>query len=176
VLENRQYIGYDKALQVGPYNFGFLDNPNLQDFVEHFPLQDGLLVSYWDTSFEDNNVGDHPGGGLILPVDSHPQIETWSNGTQMRPRIQSYDATFTTTATDAITLHNNSVATTIASKPAVSVFDDSKSWWTPGHPSDAPGTSRYQAEWNSVNVPNTGTVVRVKSISSTGQMVIDINK
>ena len=176
VLENRQYIGYDKALQVGPYNFGFLNNPSLQDFVEHFPLQDGLLVSYWDTSFDDNNVGDHPGGGLILPVDSHPQIETWSNGTQMRPRIQSYDATFTKTATDAITLHNNSVATTIASKPAVSVFDDSKSWWTPSHPSDAPGTSRYQAEWNSVNVPNTGTVVRVKSISSTGQMVIDINK
>ena len=31
-----------------------------------------MLVWYWDSSFEDNNVGDHPGGGLILPIDSHP--------------------------------------------------------------------------------------------------------
>jgi immune inhibitor A len=175
VLENRQYIGYDKALRVGPYNFGFPAAPNL---VEHFPLQDGLLISYWDMSFTDNNVGDHPGGGMILPIDSHPQIETWTNGTQMRPRIQSYDSTFTTTKTDAITLHDpaTGVAKTIASKPAVSVFDDSRSYWTSGHPSDAPGDGRYQAEWNSVKVPNAGVVVRVKSISNTGLLVLDLNK
>ena len=175
VLENRQYIGYDKALRVGPYNFGFPAAPNL---VEHFPYQDGLLISYWDSFYTDNNVGDHPGEGLLLPVDSHPQIETWSDGTQMRPRIQSFDSTFTTTKTDAITLHSpvTGVATTIASKPAVSVFDDSRAYWTPGHPSDAPVNGRYQAEWNSVNVPNHGVVVRIKSISSTGGLVLDLNK
>ena len=27
VAEYRAYWGYDKNLQVGPYNFGFLDNP-----------------------------------------------------------------------------------------------------------------------------------------------------
>jgi immune inhibitor A len=175
VLESRQYIGYDKALQVGPYNFGFPSAPNL---VEHFPLQDGVLISYWDSSYHDNNVGDHPGEGLILPVDSHPQIELWSNGTQMRPRIQSYDSTFTTTKTDSITLHDpaTGAAKTISSKPAVSVFDDSKSYWTSGQPSDEPGDGRYQAEWNSVKVPNTGSVVRVKSISGTGMVVLDLNK
>ena len=176
VLENRQYLGYDKALQVGPYNFGF---PTTPDLVEHFPNQDGLLISYWDSSYHDNNVGDHPGEGLILPIDSHPVIGTWGDdGTQMRPRINSYDSTFTTTKTDAITLHNpaTGVATTIASKPAVSVFDDSKSYWVSGHPSDAPANGRYQAEWNSVKVPNAGVVVRVKSISSTGLLVLDLNK
>jgi immune inhibitor A len=182
VLENRQYVDYDLALLKGPYNFGFPDRPN---YVEHFPLQDGLLISYWDSFYDNNNVGDHPGEGLILPVDSHPGIETWADGTQMRPRIQSFDSTFTTSRTDAITLHNpaDGVATTIASKRAVRVFNDAlrdgdgtSIYWTPGHPSDAPDNLRYQAEWNSVNVPNTGTMVRVKSISSSGTMVIDVNK
>ncbi len=182
VLENRQYIGYDQALKLGPYNFGF---PATPDLVEHFPLQDGLLISYWDNSQHDNNVGDHPGEGLILPVDSHPGIETWTEGTQMRPRIQSYDSTFTKAATDGITLHNpaTGVAKTIASKAATSVFNDAirdgdgtSIYWTPGHPSDAPANGRYQAEWNSVDVPNTGTKIQVKSISSTGMMVLDLNK
>jgi immune inhibitor A len=184
VVESRTYIGYDEALQKGPYNFGFATQgkPNL---VEHFPLQDGVLIWYWDDSYRNNNVGDHPGEGWILPVDSHPAIETWTEGTQMRPRIQSYDSTFTTTKTDAITLHNpaTGVAKTISSKPGNSVFNDAlrdsdgtSIYWTPGHPSDAAGNARYQAEWNSVNVPNTGTRIRVKSISSTGMVVLDLNK
>jgi len=182
VVESRTYQGYDLALQKGPYNFGFPDRP---DFVEHFPLQDGVLVWYWDDSYRNNNVGDHPGEGWILPVDSHPAIETWTEGTQMRPRIQSYDSTFTTTKTQAVTLHNpaTGVAKTISSKAAVSVFNDTlrdpdgtSIYWTPGHSSDAAGNARYQAEWNSVNVPNTGTVLRVKSISSTGMVVLDLNK
>jgi immune inhibitor A len=182
VVESRTYQGYDLALQRGPYNFGFPDRP---DFVEHFPLQDGVLIWYWDDSYRNNNVGDHPGEGWILPVDSHPQIETWANGTQMRPRIQSYDATFTKKKTDAITLHDpaTGVAKTITSKPGVTVFNDglrdsdgTSIYWTPSHPSDAPGNTRYQSEWNSVNVPNTGTVIRVKSISSTGMAVIELNK
>jgi immune inhibitor A len=182
VVESRTYQGYDLALQKGPYNFGF---PTMPDLVEHFPLQDGVLVWYWDFSYTNNNVGDHPGEGEILPVDSHPAMETWTEGTQMRPRIQSYDASFTTTKTDAITLHNpaTGVAKTISSKPGVSVFDDSlrdpdgtSIYWMPSDPTDAPGTTRYQSEWNSVNVPDTGTKITVKSISSTGMVVLDLNK
>ncbi|MGZ5393061.1 MAG: immune inhibitor A domain-containing protein [Mycobacterium sp.] len=180
VLENRTFLGYDQALQKGPYNF------TSATFVEHFANEPGLLIWYWDTAFSDNNVGDHPGEGQILPVDAHPAIETWTSGTQMRPRIQTYDSTFTKTATHAITLHNLAeglAAKTISSKPGNSVFNDSlrdgdgtSIYWAPGDPSDAAANGRYQAEWNSVNVPNTGTVVRLKSISSTGEMVIDINK
>jgi immune inhibitor A len=157
----------------------------MPDYVEHFPLQDGVLIWYWDSSYTDNNVGDHPGEGLILPVDSHPAMETWTGGTQMRPRIQSYDSTFTATRTDAITLHNpaDGVAKTITSKPGVRVFNDAlrdgdgtSIYWMPSHPSDAAGGLRYQSEWNSVNVPNTGTKITVKGISNTGIAVIDLNK
>ena len=176
VLEYRQYRGYDNALDLGPYNFvdpsSTAGVPNL---VEHFPYQDGLLISYWDTSFADNNVGDHPGGGLILPIDAHPGILTWSDGSVARPRIQSYDSTFGLERTEAISLHNISPAGTVndltlnrSSLPAVRVFDDSKSYWVNGHPGDAAANGRYQSEWASVNVPNTGTVIKVASVSAHG--------
>ena len=45
VGENRQYLGYDAGLRTGPYNFGGTIGPN---WAERFPLQDGLLVWYWD--------------------------------------------------------------------------------------------------------------------------------
>ena len=88
LAENRQYTGYDDSLRLGPYNFGF---PSMPNKVEHFPYQDGVLIWYWDSSYDDNNVGDHPGAGLILPIDSHPQILHWSDsGAVMRPRLQAY--------------------------------------------------------------------------------------
>ena len=169
--ENRQSLGFDAGLKTGPYNFGGTIGPN---WAERFPLQDGLLVWYWDNSFGDNNVGDHPGGGLILPVDANPAPLHWSNGTVMRPRLQSFDATFTTQATDAITVHTGGVATTIPSRPGVSTFDDSQSYWVAGDPGDAPANGRYQAEWNSVKVPKTGTSMRVTSVTPGGFMQVQV--
>jgi immune inhibitor A len=169
VLENRQYIGFDTSLKTGPYNFGFLNTtPN---WVEHFPYQDGLLISYWNSQYTDNNVGDHPGEGLVLPVDAHPEIEYWADGTMMRPRIQSYDSTFGLEATDGITLHNAGVATEIPSQPAQRVFDDTTSWWTGG---SAPG--RYQPGWSGVDVPKTGTTIKVVSQDSHGVLRVAINR
>ena len=49
--------------------------------MEHFAYQNGLLINYWDTSFTDNSVGDHPGGGLVLPVDANPGLSHWADGT-----------------------------------------------------------------------------------------------
>ena len=83
--------GYDKNLEVGPYNFGFLDNPALGNWVEHFPYQDGLLISYWDTSQSNNNTASHPGQGLILPIDAHPKSMTRADGGVWRNRIPAYE-------------------------------------------------------------------------------------
>ena len=178
VAEYRQYRGYDKALQVGPYNF--IDPANedgLGNKVEHFAYQDGLLVSYWDTSFTDNNVGDHPGGGLILPIDAHPGVITWSDGSVARPRIQSYDSTFGIWPTDAYTLHSGDLTANLTARAAVPLFDDSRSYWVNGHAGDAADNGRYQSEWASVNVPNTGTTIRVVSVSALGNfMQVSVNK
>jgi immune inhibitor A len=173
VMENRQYDEYDRSLRTA-YNFGFLNTK--PDWVEHYPYQDGLLVSYWDESFNDNSVGDHPGGGLILPVDAHPSFEHWANGQYMRQRIQSYDSTFGLERTDPITLHLNSVPTTIASKPAVRTFDDTKTWWFAGDGHTAAQHGRFQVQWTGVNVPKTGTVIRVSNESHHGSVLnVDVN-
>lgn len=122
IAENRQYVSYDKTLKVGPYNFGF--STTRPDWVEHYPYQNGLLIWKWDTSQLDNNTSVHPGAGLVLPVDAHPEALKWSDGTLMRNRVQAYDSTFTLSRTDGITLHKAGVATKIASKKGVSTFDD----------------------------------------------------
>ena len=174
VAENRQYDNYDASLRTA-YNFGFLDSR--PDWVEHYPYQDGLLINYWDNSFGDNNVGDHPGGGLVLPVDAHPSFHHSYDGHLLRPRILSYDSTFGLERTDAITLHKNSQPATIASQAAVPVFDDTKTWWfnceSAGHAEMCTGShvGRYQPGWNGVNVPKTGTQIRVKSTSAQGNFM-----
>jgi len=159
VAEYRAYWGYDKNLQVGPYNFGFQDNPALGNWVEHLPYQDGLLINYWDTSQGDNNVRSHPGQGLVLPVDAHPTAMIRADGGVWRNRMQTYDSTFGLEPTDAITLHWFSQPSYHPSLPAVPVFDDNNSYYDTANP------------WGSVIVPNTGTQIRIKSISAQGNFM-----
>ncbi len=154
VAEFRQYRGFDSTLKVGPYNFGFLDNPELGNWVEHFPYQDGLLISYWDTSQANNRTIVHPGSGLLLPIDAHPKALIRPDGGVWRNRIQTFDSTFGLSRTDPITLHWLSARFFQKSQPAVKVFDDRKSYYDPANPQ------------GSVITPNTGTQIRVKSISA----------
>jgi len=148
LAENRQYVSYDKVLKVGPYNYGF--STTRPDWVEHYAYQNGLLIWKWDTSQADDNTSQHPGEGLILPVDSHPTALKWSDGTLMRNRIQAYDSTFSWYPTDSVTLHQADVPTKIKSKPGVPVFDD--------------GTSSYYDASNpfaGVNITDTGTRIKI---------------
>jgi immune inhibitor A len=168
LAEYRQYRGYDASLQTGPYNFG---DPAAPDWAERLPYQDGLLISYWNEQYADNNVGAHPGAGLVLPVDAHPGLlyeptddegADRTDGESWRPRVQSYDSTFGRQPTDRITLHDpdTGVAGTYGGQPAVPVFDDSKDWYVaPGEQSDANG-------WTGVDVPRTGTTITVVSTSA----------
>ncbi|TVZ89433.1 immune inhibitor A domain-containing protein [Streptomyces sp. BK340] len=131
LAENRQYVSYDKTLKVGPYNFGFTSRP---DWVEHYPYQNGLLIWKWDTSQADNNTNasEHPGTGLILPVDAHWKALKYSDGTLLRNRIQAFDSPFSLDATDAFTLHKADKATKIKSQKGVSVFNDHTSTYYDG--------------------------------------------
>ena len=155
VAEYRQYKGYDSTLKVGPYFFGYLNNPALVNFVDHFPYQDGLLINYWDTSQKNNQTRLHPGEGLLLPIDAHPATLYRVDSVRWRNRIQTYDSTFTLDPTDAINnLHVNSVLSPVASLPAVKTFDDRNSYYDPTNPQ------------GSVMNPNTGTQVRILSTSA----------
>jgi immune inhibitor A len=123
--------------------------------VDHFAYQDGMLVNYWDTSQSDNNTGLHPGHGLLLPIDAHPQALYRPNGARWRNRIQTYDATFTIAPTDGIpNIHHGGVLSPVPSLPGVRAFNDTKSYYDPANP------------LNSVITPNTGTRIRIVSISA----------
>ena len=93
LIENRQYVGYDKTLAEGPYQYSFgITAPNK---VEWFPYQDGMLVWLVDRAYlDDNNVSQHPGAGYALPVDASPNSLTYPDGTSPTNRREPYDATF----------------------------------------------------------------------------------
>ncbi|MFD4370170.1 immune inhibitor A domain-containing protein [Streptomyces sp. NPDC058486] len=158
IAENRQYVSYDATLKGGPYNFGF---PAPKDnWAERFPYQNGLLIWQWDTSQKDNNTHVHPGEGLILPIDANPQPMKWSDGTLMRNRIQSFDATFSTSRYDGITLHKDGVVQRIPSKKGVSVFDDHfGTYWNAQNPT------------HSVKVTDTNTRIAISRQPANGQSV-----
>ena len=123
VASNRTYTSYDRYLQTGPYNFGFPDRPN---WAEHFPYQNGLLVSYWDSSFANNDESVHPGQGEILPIDSHPAPIYNLEGQAWRGRIQTYDAPFGLEKADSFTLHVNGKPSLVRGQAAVPAFNDTK--------------------------------------------------
>jgi immune inhibitor A len=155
IASNRAYTSFDKYLQSGPYNFGFGSKP---DFVEHFPYQNGLLVSYWDTSQSDNNTSQHPGEGLILPVDANPAPIARLGGGVWRPRVSGYDATFGLEKSDSFTLHlgdAKDTASYIRGQAAQPLFHDNASYWDSRQPT------------NSVKVPNNGVNIKVTAEQGT---------
>ena len=152
VAEYRTYEGYDSTLEVGPYFFGYSNNPELADKVDHFAYQDGLLINYWDTSQKNNQTARHPGSGLLLPIDAHYTALRNINGVVWRNRIQTYDSTFTLFPTDGISdIHVNSVLSPIESLPAESIFDDSIQYYDPAN------------KQGSVKNPHTGTIIQIRS-------------
>jgi immune inhibitor A len=160
IAEFRQYTGYDAALETGPYAGVWTDYEAGELWLAHFPYQDGLLVSYWDTAQHDNDTSQHPGVGLILPVDAHPDGMPGYSA-----MFQTYDATFGLDATDPfdITIGETTYAY-VASQKAEPVFDDTVQHW------------RAHSPTSGVMHPDTNTRIRVKSVSAHGTfMQVEIN-
>ncbi|MBQ0888112.1 immune inhibitor A [Streptomyces sp. RM72] len=157
IAENRQYVSYDKTLKTGPYNFGFSERPN---WVEHYAYQNGLLIWKWDTSQADNNTSQHPGKGLVLPIDSHPTALKWKDGTLMRNRMQAYDSPFSLYRTDGMTLHKADVAKYVPGSKGVSVFNDRKNdYYDPANPTGG------------VKITDTNTKIKILKEAKNGSTI-----
>ncbi|MBM7172510.1 immune inhibitor A [Streptomyces sp. G44] len=166
LAENRQYVSYDKTLKVGPYNFGF--SQSRPDWVEHYPYQTGLMIWQWDTSQKDNNTSQHPGQGLILPVDAHAKPLKWKDGSLLRNKIQPFDAPFSKYATDAFTLHNADVALKIKSQKGVPVFDDRKgTYWYASNPTGSVKVTDTNTQIKIIKQPKDGSTITVQVGRST---------
>jgi immune inhibitor A len=146
IAGNRSYVSYDKYLATGPYNYGW---PTTKpDWVEHFKYQQGLLISYNDTSMLDNNVSQHPGQGLNLIIDAHPRPLYNIEGALWRSRVAMYDAPFSLTKADSFTLHVDGKASYIRGQAAQPLFDDTKQYFYP------------EAIWG-VKLPAAGVKIKV---------------
>ena len=179
IAEFRQYRGYDTGLQTGPYAGANYLNGKLG----HYAYQDGLLVTYADEDWTNNNTSVHPGEGFALQVDARPAAMT-RTGTQepgtdrfwnfsaWTPSFQVFDATFGLEPTDALKmpfvgnlpalpgspagspLRRVQFELDIASKPAEPVFSDLLTYWSAAIPT------------SSVLTPNSGTSIRIISTSA----------
>ena len=151
-------MSYDRYLQTGPYNFGCPASP---DKVEHFPYQNGLLVSYWDTSFSDNNESQHPGQGEILPIDANPRpIYEPRRHAVARP---DPDLRRAVRAGEVGLVHAARAVgrrrATSAARPRMPVFDDRREYWDPALPNVG------------VKVPHVGVRIRVLQQNGTSMRV-----
>jgi immune inhibitor A len=183
VVENRQYMGYDATGLKSPYSFGFNNDPQkFNKWVEHFPYQDGVLVSLWDESMPDNDLAAHPGLGQILPIDmgqtlvqrpatngSAPGCHATTGTTPAAGRYQVYDATLSTEQVDPLTLHRCSLEYGLPAHAGVTTFDD-RNDYTYGL------TGLQLAVAGGVITPKEGIVVRLKGIDGKGFANISVDR
>jgi len=152
IAGNRSYVSYDRYLQTGPYNFGWISTK--PDWVEHFAYQQGLLISYNDTSYRDNQTAIHPGAGRNLIIDAHPVPLYKPDGTLYRSRIMGYDAPFGLKRTEPMVLHTDGKADLIRGLPAQPLFDDTQKYY-------------YEENPTSVKLPAVGVRIRVLAQNGT---------
>jgi immune inhibitor A len=82
-------------------------------------------VNYWDSSYSDNNTSQHPGSGLVLPIDANPEAHYNLQGEAWRGRIQTYDAPFGLERSDSFTLTAGGRKSLVRGRAANPLFDDS---------------------------------------------------
>ncbi len=173
-VDNRQYVGRDRALRYVYQHAGRWNRPR---WVNHYRYQPGALISYWDTSYTDNDVGAHPGGGLILPVDAHPDFQHAWDGSILPTTLLSSDSTFSTRRVRPQELHYDAGPLRLDGEPAQPVFDDTLDWWFDG---DEHGSGEHtgtdQPGWFGVDVPKTGTTIRVVKVDRRGVMTVRVGR
>ncbi|GAA4171454.1 immune inhibitor A [Phytohabitans flavus] len=156
IAGHRSYVQYDKYLKTGPYFFGYSSKP---DYVDHYAYQQGLLVSYWDTFYNDNDTFEHPGEGRNMIVDAHPRPFYRIDGQPWRARVQVYDAPFSLTKADSFTLHVADKPSYIRGQDAQPLFDDTKPYWYPELPN------------HGVKLPAIGVKIRVVDVEGTSMKI-----
>jgi len=157
IAGHRTYVSYDRYLRTGPYNFGFLNTK--PDWVEHYPYQQGVLISYWDTSQVDNDTYAHPGQGRNLYIDAHPRPMYRLDGLPWSARIQVYDAPFSLRKADSFTLHINGQPSYIRGQAGQPLFDDTKQYFYEELPN------------HGVKLPAVGVKIRVVSEDGTSAKI-----
>ncbi len=157
IAGHRSYVSYDQYLKAGPYFSGYANSR--PRFVDHYGYQEGLLISYWDTSQQDNNTNQHPGQGRNLYIDSRPEPLYNLTGAPWHNRLQSYDAPFSLRKAASYTLHVNGVPSYVRGQDAVPTFDDTRTYF-------------YQEIFAAgVKLPAVGVKIKIEKQSGTSMKI-----
>jgi immune inhibitor A len=117
LLEWRNHAGVDMGLK------------NIRRGQSLMSYDGGLVVWYVDPTFTDNWTGVHPGEGFVGVVDAHVNTDlNWSTGVKASSRYHIADAAFGLNPTSGLDLIYPTQTLSLASQPAVSLFDDSNSY------------------------------------------------
>ena len=175
-VDNRQYVGRDRLLK---HLYSFIGySGKRSNMVEFFRNEPGALVSYWDTSYSDNNVGDHPGHGELLIVDAHPEFDHYPTTEPLlvNPAKLGYDSPFSLKPSHAVRLHYLGEPYTIEGQGRTRVFNDLKNWWfmNDEHTVEGVHPGHNQPGWSSVDVPDYGVKIKVVKVADNGDMTIRV--
>ena len=96
--------------------------------------------------------------------------------TLARPRIAAWDSTFTVRRSKGQVLHQDGERFRLPARKAVRVFNDRIDYWydSDEHGHDHPG--HYQPGWYGVDVPRTGTKIRVVRVNRKGGLVLRVGR
>ncbi|KZE64349.1 peptidase M6 [Fictibacillus phosphorivorans] len=123
LLEWRNHSGVDMGLK------------NIKRGNSLMSYDGGLVVWYVDPTYTDNWTGIHPGEGFVGVVDAHVNTDlNWSTGVKASSRYHIADAAFGLNPTSGLDLIYPTQTLSLPSQPAVSLFDDSKSFENPFMP------------------------------------------
>jgi immune inhibitor A len=152
LLEQRDFSGFDAGLAECYNYYGQAKT------IQFFPYNPGALLWLYDGEYHDNWVGEHPGHGFLLTVDSHPNPD-FIAGEPLRTRLQIRDAVFGNRPILAATLSFDSdeqglVTKVFNSAPGNPLFNDKFSYWREDQPD------------NSLKVPAYGVNFRVFDLSA----------
>ena len=106
-------------------------------------------MSYWDTSQADNSTGNHPGQGLILPIDANPRPiykldgRRGAVGSRVRRDVRPGEVGLVLPA------RTKGARTTSAGQSAKPKFDDTRTYWYAEDP------------YTGVKTPKVGVVLKV---------------
>ncbi len=175
-VDNRQYVGRDRLLR---HLYSFIGYPGKRaNKVEFYANDPGALVTYWDTTYSDNNVGEHPGHGELLVVDARPEFDHYSGPGQLlvRPRVLGYDSAFSLRPSHDVHLHYLAQPYTVEGSGRSALFNDLKNWWfaSDEHSVEGVHPGHHQPGWSSVNVPDFGVTIKVVKVADNGDLTIRV--
>lgn len=175
-VDNRQYVGRDRLLKHLYSYIGY--SGKRADKVEFYANEPGALVTYWDTTYTDNNVGDHPGHGELLVVDARPEFDHLPGPGNLlaSPVKMGYDSPFSLKRSRDLDVHYLAQPYTIEGSGRSPVFNDLKNWWfaSDEHSVEGEHPGQTQPGWSSVDVPDHGVTIRVVKVAKNGDLTIRV--